>query len=83
MASMLTTEDNPYDPREDFMAWYAWDVDQGYYTCAYLARVALVPDDFPQVLIDLIIDRAMDEIIREHAGGLYKKLSVEQAVPAA
>ena len=83
MASMLTTEDNPYDPREDFMAWYAWDVDQGYNTCAYLAGVALAPEELPQVFIDLIIDRAMDEIIREHAGGLYKKLPVEEPNQAA
>jgi hypothetical protein len=79
MASMLTTEDNPYDPRSDFKAWDAWDRDQGYNTCDYLARVASVPDDFPQEIIDMFIDRAMDEIIELHAGGLYKKLPVEQA----
>lgn len=79
MASMLTTEDNPYDPRLDFLSWDAWDREQGYNTCAYLARVASVPDDFPQEIINLFIDMAMDDIIEMHAGGLYKKLEVEQA----
>jgi len=78
MASMLTTVDNPFDPRSDFKAWYAWDV-MNYNTCGYLARVAHVPDNLPQVLIDKYMEDAMDEIIAEHAGGLYKKLPVDEA----
>lgn len=74
MAAMITTEDNPYDPREDFAHWYAWDVENGYNTCAYLARVAtLLPDD-PEILEDHQIEVAIDEIIRIHDGGMYKKL---------
>lgn len=76
MASMLTTEDNPYDPRENFPAWYTWDVAQGYNTCAYLARVTIVSDTFPDEVLDAQIDQAIDEIIEIHGGGLYKKLPV-------
>jgi hypothetical protein len=38
--SMLTTEDNPFDPFTQFDEWYAFDVEKEYYTCAYLARIA-------------------------------------------
>jgi hypothetical protein len=79
MAVMLTTEDNPYDPRLDFPAWYAWDVEQGYNTCAYLARVAVVTEDFPDAVQDKQIEEAVDEIIKIHNGGLYKKLTVDAA----
>lgn len=79
MAAMITTEDNPYDPRLDFNAWYAWDVAEGYNTCAYLARVAAVSEGFPDEVVDRQIEAAIDEIIEIHAGGLYKKLPVEKA----
>lgn len=79
MASMLTTEDNPHDPRLDFAAWFAWDVEQGYNTCAYLARVAVLPEGFPEAVVQAYRESAMDEIISIHAGGLYKKLPVEDA----
>lgn len=79
MASMLTTEDNPYDPRLDFRAWYAWDVEQGYNTCSYLDRVALLPRDLPSEIEDYYLEKAMDDIIKYHDGKLFKKLPVEEA----
>lgn len=78
MASMITTVDNPYDPRTDFRAWYMWDTGQGYNTSAYLDRVAGVAEDFPQAVQDRNIEDAIDEIIALHNGGLYKKLKIEE-----
>lgn len=77
MAVMLTTEDNPYDPRLDYLAWNAWDIAHGYHTSSYLARVLMDAEELPQVMRDRQIEDAIDEIIREHAGGIYKKLTVE------
>lgn len=79
MAVMLTTEDNPYDPRTDFPAWYAWDVNEGYNTCAYLARVMRETDDFPKEYNDRIVEKVIDEIIAIHNGELYKKLEAPAA----
>lgn len=76
MAAMITTTDNPYDPRQDFPAWFTWDVQNGYNTCAYLARVAVIASELPQVVQDHQIEEAIDEIIEIHAGGIYKKLLV-------
>ena len=83
MPSMITTVDNPYDPRQDFMAWYTWDVQRGYNTCSYLARVASVAEEFPQEVQDVQIERAIDEIIEIHAGGIYKKLEVDESTTAS
>jgi hypothetical protein len=43
--SMLTTIDNPFNPFTQFDEWNAFDTQQGYYTCAYLARIAKVSDE--------------------------------------
>ena len=36
----LTTFDNPYNPFEQFTAWFLFDETKGYHTCAYLGRIA-------------------------------------------
>ena len=79
MAAMITTKDNPFDPRIDFAQWYAWDVAQGYNTCSYLARVSVVATEMPEVVQDAQIEAAIDEIIAIHAGGLYEKLPLDAA----
>lgn len=42
---MLTTFDNPFDPFEQFTSWFMFDVEKGYNSCAYLARIAKLTDD--------------------------------------
>lgn len=78
MAVMLTTKDNPFDPRRDFEAWYAWDVEKGYNTCAYLARIVVITEGFPQGVQDQDIEHAVDEIVLNN-GGLYQKIVIEDA----
>ena len=78
MASMITTVDNPFDPRTDWVEWFQWDVAQGYNTCAYLARVVFVALDMPDEVQSLQVEQAIDEIISEN-GELYKKLELEAA----
>lgn len=79
MAAMISTEDNPFDPRTDWVSWYEWDVEHGYNTCAYLARVASLSSEFPQSTQEKQIEQAIDEIIEIHNGGMYVKLPVEVA----
>lgn len=77
MAAMITTVDNPFDPREDYDSWLAWDVEHGYNTNSYLARVASVADEFPEAVQERQIEIAIDEIIEMHSGGIYKKLKLD------
>ena len=37
---MLTTVDNPFDPIKQFDQWFLFDVEKGYNSSAYLARIA-------------------------------------------
>lgn len=72
---MLTTIDNPYNPFTNFEEWYAFDVNKGYYTCAYLARVTKTSEDLSDLDQQLAIENAIDEIIRLNVLGIYKKIS--------
>ena len=71
---MLTTFDNPYDPFEQFTSWFLFDVEKGYNTCSYLARIAQLSDDMTQLETDKEIERAIDEIIKYDFMCMYKKV---------
>ena len=72
---MLTTFDNPFDPFEDFTSWFLFDVEKGYGTCDYLARIANFSDDMTQIEIDAENERAIDEIIKHDFLNIYKKVT--------
>jgi hypothetical protein len=73
--SMLTTLDNPYNPFTQFDDWYAYDVEKGYYTCNYLARIAKTSDDLSEEDEALAIEQAIDEIVSMNIIGLYIKVN--------
>lgn len=60
---MLTTIDNPFNPFDRFDDWYRFDMDHGYNTCGYLARVARVSDALSDADYDDEVNRAIDSII--------------------
>lgn len=72
---VLTTIDNPYNPKEDYDNWRRWDIENGYHTEEYLARMMDVPLDVDmddEVTLSLIADRAMQEIIEHDMAQIYK-----------
>lgn len=72
---MLTTLDNPFNPFDDFTSWFLFDVEKGYYSCSYLARIANLNDGMTQRERDAEIERAIDEIIKYDFRDIYKKVS--------
>ena len=71
---MLSTIDNPYDPFDNFSSWYMFDVESGYNSCAYLARIAKTSEQFTDTENDEEIERAIDEIIQYHFRNIYVKV---------
>ena len=71
---MLTTFDNPFDPFEQFTSWFLFDVEKGYNTCSYLARIAKTSDQFSEQENNEEIERAIDEIIKYNPLNIYKKV---------
>ena len=71
---MLTTSDNPYDPFEQFQSWFLFDVEKGYNSCAYLGRIARTSEQFSDEENNIIIEEAIDEIIKYDFRNIYKKV---------
>lgn len=75
---MLTTIDNPFDPFTQFEQWFLFDVEKGYNSCSYLARIAKTSDQFTEDENDKEIERAIDEIIKYDFMNIYKKVTKEE-----
>lgn len=75
----LTTTDNPYNPFTQFNQWFMFDIEKGYYSCAYLSRIARTSDELSDEENNLEIERAIDEIIKYDFMNIYTKFVVEQA----
>lgn len=73
-AVFLTTLDNPYDYFTQFDEWYAFDIEKGYNTCNYLARIALTSTDMSDKDYAKAVEDAVDEIVRLNITGNYKKI---------
>lgn len=71
---MLTTIDNPFNPFKDFTSWFLFDVEKGYNTCSYLARIAKLSEELSEVENNIEVERAIDEIIKHDFMNIYKKV---------
>lgn len=71
---MLTTIDNPYDYFDQFEDWYAYDLEAGYSTLSYLARIAMLSESLSDKEMCDEIERAVDEIIKYDFRNIYIKV---------
>lgn len=72
---MLTTVDNPYNPFTQFNEWFAFDVQAGYNTAAFLARIVKTSDELSDADQSQAIEDAIEEIVSENVLGLYRKVA--------
>ena len=70
-ALMLTTLDNPFNPFVQWDQWFAFDMRQGYNTCAYLARIVISSHELSEVEEALAINQAIKEILELNTLGIY------------
>lgn len=80
MKCMLTTIDNPYNPFVDFKKWFLYDVQNGYNSSNYLARIARTSDEMTEKENDEEIERAIDEIIEHDFMNIYIKIKNDQEI---
>lgn len=74
----LTTNDNPFNPFTQFNEWFLFDIEKGYYTCAYLGRIAKTSKYLTDYENNLEIERAIDEIIKLDFMKIYKKVTLDE-----
>lgn len=77
----LTTNDNPYNPLEDFKHWYSYDMENGYDCSGKLMREAKLSDEMTDNEENLEIERAIDTIIKNDFRGIYMKISKKLNIP--
>jgi hypothetical protein len=75
---MLTTVDNPFDPRTHFKEWHTWDESAGYHTLSFLARVVNTSNDISEADQALAIEWAIDEIVKINPLGIYRKVEIKE-----
>lgn len=75
--SMLSTIDNPFNPFDDYAAWYTYDVSSGYHTSSFLARVLNSSDQLSEADELKEIENTIDEVVRENVLGIYVKITKE------
>lgn len=74
---MLTTNDNPFNPFEDFDSWFRFDTEKGYNSCSRLMRIAKVEDFYSEEETEAEIERAIDIIIEQDFLDIFKKVKKE------
>ena len=70
----ITTLDNPFDYFEEFASWHMFDVEKGYFTCNYVARLIQLSDDMTQKEICEETERVVDSIMLNDPRPIYKKI---------
>ena len=69
----LTTVDNPFDPFEQFVDWFLFDVEKGYNSCGVLARIVKDSDELTEKERLAETEKAIDKIIKYDFTDIYKK----------
>lgn len=63
--TLITTTDNKFNPFTQYERWAAYDeVECGYYTMPYLARIAATSPEMSPGELDRAIEAACDEICK-------------------
>lgn len=72
---VLTTIDNPYDPKQDYHKWKQWDEESGYNTEAYLARMMMEETDFDiedELKVIELANKVIYDILENDPRQIYK-----------
>lgn len=70
----VTTTDNPFNPFEDFVSWFMFDIEKGYYTSSKLARLTNLRNDMTELEELEEIERAVDRLIQIDPLDIYIKI---------
>ena len=70
----LTTNDNPFDPFEQFTSWYMFDMEKGYDCCGRVDRLAHYTDDMTENEIEIEKEKAIDRLIAIDFLDIFKKV---------
>ncbi len=71
---VLTTIDNPYDPKTEYYKWKQWDEESGYYTEAYVARLLMMEKEFDiddELVVVALTNKVINDILENDPLNIY------------
>lgn len=71
---VLTTVDNPFNPKTDYDKWKQWDEDNGYNTEAFVARLVSMEEGFDiddEVSLHELTDKVIYSILDTDLSNTY------------
>ena len=71
---VLTTKDNPYNPKTDYDKWSEWDTVNEYNTEAFVARLVAMEEGFDiddDISMDALTNKVINEILEHDMTGMY------------
>lgn len=71
-SDLLTTLDNPYNPKKDYEHWLNYDHTYGYYTAEYIVRIAGFSPHDDDYTTSVKYSRALNFILNNDHEGVYK-----------
>lgn len=71
----LTTIDNPYNPFDQFLEWYLYDLEKGYNTSELLGRIVRTSDAYTDEENEIENRNAIDSIIQHDLTKKYIKVA--------
>lgn len=74
----ITTTDNPFDPFDDYLSWFLFDIEKGYYTSSKLGRLTHLSDEMTEKEELEEVERAIDELISIDPLDIYVKITREE-----
>lgn len=72
-AYFLTTDDNPFDPADEFEKWYLFDVTRGHDCCGKIERICGASSKMTDAEYQRCVNAAVDEICRLY-GTPYRRI---------
>jgi hypothetical protein len=71
---VLTTMDNPYNPKTDYPKWKQWDEESGYHTEAFLARLLMMEESFDiddELGIIALTNKVINDVLENDPLNIY------------
>lgn len=71
---VLTTIDNPFNPKTEYAKWQTWDNDNGYYTEEFIARLISDEEGFDiddEVKMIELTNKVINDILEHDMTKMY------------
>jgi hypothetical protein len=71
---VLSTIDNPYNPKTQYDEWKSWDEDSGYFTEQYIGRLLEMEGDFDvddEFTLNNLREKVIQDILENDVINLY------------